>query len=188
MNAFLKSTLLFSGALLGAVVSTPILNLIFHFLFNKSNLDLTNETFQFTTTFYSSIIILLLTFMPVILIFTYFYVKGASEEQARTAARTTAKEEISNLKNELHARQSELAWDMAPFLFPVVRNQTEEYLHERAGEPSNSGANSQNPTIVAASTVEHWIEQLANNSEITEDEKQNLKEKIENIPPELKEE
>lgn len=187
MNIFWKLSVLFAGSFCGAMVSTPILDIIIQFIAGSPYASTYPTQSSFTSTFYSSIIILLLAIMPIILAFTYFYVKGASEEQARENARTTAKEEISTLRYQLNSQQSDLAWNMAPFILPVVKRQTEDYLQERGDSGSNSDIPIQNPTTIAAMTIDNWVDNLAYNDEITDDEKEKLKEAILNNPPDLKE-
>jgi dolichyl-phosphate-mannose--protein O-mannosyl transferase len=191
LGVTLRLLALFSGATFGAILSAPIMQVAIDFFSIQYSASSQGATkLDQLSVYYNAIIILLLTLIPVILVFTYFYIKGASEEHATEAARTASRERIESLRHELISNQSQIAWSMSEYIYPVVQRQTEQYLQEREGEPEppepTGGRQAVNRSEIAASTVASWLQSLEANDEIDEQLRQRLEESLNDNPPDLK--
>jgi len=179
--------LLFAGAFAGAIVSTPILSAVALFpQFAGSPLS-AGEPKSDVLQYYNTIVLLLLTLLPIILFFTYFYVKGASEDRAAQIAKSqvtaTLESRISSLRYELRSNQNELAWRMSDYLVPVVREQTEQYIQDRGGFASTAETTRGMDTAGKAAIIIGWLRRQRETGNLSPDEVRKLEDVIDMHPP-----
>ena len=187
MGVFIRIVVLFLGTAVGAIISAPIVQVAIDFFSLQSQLAKTApQDIEQILTYYNVIIILLLTLIPVILVFTYFYIKGASEEHATEAAQKASRERIETLRHELISNQSQIAWSMSEYIYPVVQRQTEQYLQEREGAADQQSGLPINRSEVAASTISGWLQSIEEKDEIDRQLRERLEQIMDNNPPDLK--